>query len=209
MIAGISMLTLAGLSGCDGDLKAQNEALYKENQELHDRLKTTQEALDSAEADRAKMAEQMANANKPATTGTAPIPVGKAGANTGFGNIGDGIEVTSDANRVTVKIPGDVLFDSGKATLKTSSQRSLDKIAGVLQSQYAGNAVRVEGHTDTDPIRKSNWPSNQALSEARAAAVQKYLASRGVSRATAVGLGSSQPKATKAASRRVEIIVVK
>ena len=207
----VSALLAAVVTGCDNDLKAQNEALYKENQELHDKLKGTQDALNTAEADRAKLTEQLSKTSTLSTPGAAPVPVGPAGkgaANQGFGSI-EGAEVSSDSRGIVVKVAGDVLFDSGKATIKTSAKKTLDKIAAAIKSQYASRTIRVEGHTDTDPIRKSTWGSNQALSEARAAAVQQYLASKGVGHTTAVGQGSSQPKSTKALSRRVEIIVVK
>jgi flagellar motor protein MotB len=69
----------------------------------------------------------------------------------------------------------------------------------------------VEGHTDSDPIKVSQWKSNQELSEARADAVKKYLVSKGVdaNSVSTSGLGSSRPKSNdKAANRRVEIVVV-
>lgn len=207
-----SAVLVAALTGCDNDVKAQNEALYKENQELHDKLKSTQDALTAAEADRAKLTEQISKASTLTTPGSEPTPVGPAGAaraNKGIGDFGPDATVTNEARGIVVKVAGDVLFDSGKAAIKTTAKKTLDKVAAAIQSQYGGNVVRVEGHTDTDPIRKSSWPSNQALSEARAKAVQQYLASKGVGHTTAIGMGSSNPKSTKALSRRVEIVIVK
>ncbi|MBL0926322.1 MAG: OmpA family protein [Phycisphaerales bacterium] len=116
----------------------------------------------------------------------------------------------SSQQEVTIEVGGDVLFASGQTTVKPEARKTLDGIARQLNGQYGGRQIRVVGHTDSDPIRKSKWGSNEALSLARANAVVEYLASKGVSRSrmTADGRGAQQPKATKAASRRVEIVVL-
>jgi flagellar motor protein MotB len=126
----------------------------------------------------------------------------------------EGTETTQDiaAGTVTVRVPGDVLFDPGQATIRSGAKTTLDKVAAALKSQYPGKQIRVEGHTDADPIRVSKWKSNQELSEARAAAVKQYLASKGVeaSSLTTHGFGADKPKSKtdKSLNRRVEIVVV-
>jgi flagellar motor protein MotB len=126
----------------------------------------------------------------------------------------EGTETTQDvaAGTVTVRVPGDVLFDPGQATIRSAAKGTLDKVAAALKKDYPGKQIRVEGHTDADPIRVSKWKSNQELSEARAAAVKQYLAQKGVqsSSLTTRGFGSDQPKSKtdKALNRRVEIVVV-
>ena len=78
--------------------------------------------------------------------------------------------------------------------------------------QYGGKQVKVLGHTDSDPIKHSNWGTNEALSKARADKVRDYLVSKGVAAAliSTEGLGATQPKdpAVKAKNRRVEVVVV-
>jgi outer membrane protein OmpA-like peptidoglycan-associated protein len=123
----------------------------------------------------------------------------------------------ADGN-LTATLAGEVLFDSGQATIKSSARSSLDRIASSLKGKYSGYNVRIGGHTDSDPIKKSasKWSSNDQLSQARADAVRSYLIGKGVSagRISAVGYGSSQPKASnstksgKAQNRRVEITVL-
>ncbi|MEX2217992.1 MAG: OmpA family protein, partial [Phycisphaerales bacterium] len=105
---------------------------------------------------------------------------------------------------------GDVLFDSGKATLKASAKKTLDNVASTIKSRYGANVVRIEGYTDTDPIVKSGWKSNERLSGERAMAVEEYLSSRGLpkDRIYYAGFGSSRPKSTKKDSRRVEIVIL-
>lgn len=112
---------------------------------------------------------------------------------------------------VVIEVAGDVLFASGSVTLNAGGKKELDKIARTIQSKYSGHDIRVEGYTDTDPIvkQKPKFPTNEALSKARAEAVESYLASKGVSNnMTAVGRGAAKPKSTKAASRRVEIVIL-
>ena len=70
----------------------------------------------------------------------------------------EGMTWDRTATGVTVTVSGDVLFDSGKATLKASAKKSLDSVAKTLKSQYANLAIRVEGHTDTDPIKRASSP---------------------------------------------------
>jgi len=114
-----------------------------------------------------------------------------------------------DGNPVAT-ISGDVLFDSGQVTVKPAAKKQLDRIAADIKRNYGGAYVRVDGYTDSDPIRKSKWGTNEALSEARANAVRDYLASKGISssRISTMGMGSSNPKSTKAASRRVEVVIL-
>ncbi len=112
-------------------------------------------------------------------------------------------------------LAGDVAFDPGSATLKNAAKAELDKAAATLAQKHPGGLVAVCGHTDSDPIVKSKWKNNQALSEVRAAAVAKYLIDKGVAigRIRVYGYGALWPvgpehtPAQKAANRRVEIRV--
>ncbi len=133
---------------------------------------------------------------------------------TGFG---EGYDVAFDPAKgtITVTLPNAILFDSGKAELKRATSRELDHIRSVLRDKYAGKQVDVVGHTDTDPIKKSKWKDNLALSAERALTVVRYLIGRGVDekRIRAVGCGAARPVTSnstssgKARNRRVEIVV--
>ena len=128
---------------------------------------------------------------------------------TGFEGI-EGAGVSSRGDDIVVSVAGDVLFASGSVDLKTASKQTLDQIAGVIQSDYPDNAIAVEGYTDTDPIRKSQWETNERLSAERAMAVEAYLVSKGVSneQVHSIAFGPAHPKASKKESRRVEIVVL-
>jgi OmpA-OmpF porin, OOP family len=104
---------------------------------------------------------------------------------------------------------GDVLFDTGQATLKTGAYGTLDRLAMALRENSA-RKVLIEGHTDN----VGSDESNQGLSERRAQSVQMGLIQRGVasSQITAVGKGENFPVASndsgdgRQSNRRVELI---
>jgi len=135
----------------------------------------------------------------------APAPANTPGLN--------GVDTTYDASAgtVTASLQGDVLFDSGKATLKASAQASLDKIIDAIKKQYPGHRLYVDGHTDTDPITKTRdqWGDNFDLSYFRAKAVADYLTDNGIDskEVTIRAYGPNDPKKSKSLSRRVEIVV--
>ena len=97
---------------------------------------------------------------------------------TGF----EGFDVSLNAaeGTITVTLPNSILFDSGQAGLKKTSSNELNSIYSVLRQKYAGKKIDVVGHTDTDPIQKSEWKDNWELSAQRALTVTRYLISRGL-----------------------------
>jgi len=111
-------------------------------------------------------------------------------------------------DRQDIRIVGDrfvfqseVLFDSGSAEIGQAGQEQLDKLAttlilitGEIPSDINW-VLRVDGHTDKRPITSGLYPSNWELSTARAIAVVKYLASRGIpeNRLAAAGFAEFSP----------------
>lgn len=128
-----------------------------------------------------------------------------------------GITYGSRGEHVVFSMPAEITFASGKATLTTQGQNALKKVAARLKSEFPKEArFYVEGHTDTDPIQKSTFDSNRALSVARAMAVLEYLVTECKvpdNRFVVVGHGQYQPaakgdgKEAKAKNRRVELVV--
>ncbi len=104
----------------------------------------------------------------------------------------------------------DVLFDTGKYTLKSDAQVKMAKVSGILQA-YPTLKVQVEGYTDN----VGSEPFNQKLSENRAQAVGDFLVAQGVplSNVTATGFGLNSPVADnstaagRAQNRRVQLVV--
>lgn len=223
----IAVFATALLTGCESNnLTSENDALRTQNQELQSELDAARIAQDAAASDRDRWMQeaqrlQQQLAQQPpkiiVEAPPAPVPVAPVvepiqpeptGA-TGFEDIA-GVETMRSGGTVKVRIPGDILFAPGKVDLKPASKSTLSEIAGVIQSQYPAQTVRVEGYTDTDPIRRSKWKDNLELSLQRAASVERYLEERGISsdRMYSAGFGDANPQATKAKSRRVEIVVI-
>ena len=192
--------------------------MHDENLELHQQNRELQAQLDSrnAVAQRNDEPEEMTPVNPPATQAAqaqAPAPQPPVQTQTPAPINIEGTETTQDpvAGTMTVRVPGDVLFDPGQATVRAAARATLDKVAAALKKDYSGKQIRVEGHTDADPIRVSKWKDNQHLSEARAQAVREYLVQKGLeaNAVTTTGFGATKPKGNdKAQNRRVEIVVV-
>ncbi|MCC7407463.1 MAG: OmpA family protein [Phycisphaeraceae bacterium] len=208
----VAAVALSSMAGCQMDrLKKERQALWTQNQELQAELEAKRAALDAAEAERAALLAQVDQLQSDlAARGSQPaLAVAAPQAGTGFESI-QGVEAERRGGLIMVRVPGDVLFASGKIDLKPDSRRTLDQIASVLQQQYPSNIVRIEGYTDIDPIRRSGWKDNLELSLERSAAVHRYMQSKGLNpeRMYAAGFGQWHARDTKAKSRRVEIVVI-
>ena len=112
------------------------------------------------------------------------------------------------SDRPDIRVVGDrfvfqseVFFDSGSAVIRPEGLAELDKLAGALgelEKQIPKEiawVLRIDGHTDVRPIVTPQYPSNWALSAARAISVVQYLISKGISpqRLVAAGFGEFQP----------------
>lgn len=113
-----------------------------------------------------------------------------------------------------VEINSDILFPTASASLDSSAQALLSRLARLLREQP--NPVRVEGHTDSRPISSLRFPSNWELSAARAASVVHLFIREQVApeRLVMVGYGEHRPKADNDgpaghnANRRVVLMVL-
>ena len=133
-------------------------------------------------------------------------------------SIGGGAAVRDTVEGPMIQLPETILFGSGLAKLKTKGEVALEKIAKHLTSRPSA-IVRVDGHTDNDPIVRSKyiWESNHHLSAGRALSVLHYLVNKGhieESRIHIAGYGSNRPiasnknKAGKMQNRRVEFLIL-
>jgi outer membrane protein OmpA-like peptidoglycan-associated protein len=120
------------------------------------------------------------------------------------------ILVTRDSARGLIVSMSDVLFDTGKFSLKPGAREKLAKVAGILLS-YPGLNIAVGGYTDN----VGGDEMNQKLSENRAGSVRDYLVAQGVTSNSvgATGFGNSLPVASndnasgRQENRRVELVV--
>ncbi|MBX3376767.1 MAG: OmpA family protein [Phycisphaeraceae bacterium] len=203
------VVTGMALGGCRNVSKGEYDMVMQENQTLRDALEREKQARVEAENRNASLEQEnrdMAGQLDRGRTGTGAAA--RSGGRADFS--GEGVTTSMRGGDVVVSVAGDVLFDSGSATLKASAKRTLDGIASKLKSNYSSHTIRVEGYTDTDPIQKSGWKTNERLSGERAMAVESYLVSKGVpkNRIYFAGFGADRPKSTKKDSRRVEIVIL-
>jgi chemotaxis protein MotB len=116
-----------------------------------------------------------------------------------------------------IRLASDLLFDSGKTTLKSAAVTALQRAGEVFRSRDAeGMYLRIDGHTDSQPIKYSKWENNMELSQARSRAVWVELRKNGISpeRMFTAGFGEFVPiddnstAEGRANNRRVEIWLV-
>jgi chemotaxis protein MotB len=117
--------------------------------------------------------------------------------------------------QMILKLPSEVLFDSGKAELKGAGKTALNEVLQILL-EFKDRRFQVAGHTDNVPIRSRDFKSNWELSAARAVSVVKAMVEAGfdAKNVSASGFGEFDPVAEndspegKQKNRRIEIILV-
>lgn len=192
--------------------KARNDtadaqaATAKAKSDMADSQATSATALSAAQADadqsrantlKAQQAAQQAEADKVAMRAKLSDQL-------------NSILQTRETARGLIVSMSDVLFDSGKYSLKPGAREKLAKVAGILLS-YPGLNVEVGGYTDNI----GGDAMNQTLSENRAGSVRDYLVQQGVSTnsVSSKGFGNSLPVASndnssgRQQNRRVELLV--
>ncbi len=188
-------------------VQAERDRLAAENARLQAQQAEMAKANSDAEAANARAKELAANqaaadANRRASSAEAMREKLRAQLNE--------VLQTTETSRGLVVNLSDVLFDTGKYTLKPNTQVSLARIAGIFQS-YPGVKVQVEGFTDS----VGSDELNQKLSDNRASTTKDFLIKQGVSpdNISSAGYGKSDPVADnstatgRAQNRRVNLVV--
>jgi chemotaxis protein MotB len=128
------------------------------------------------------------------------------------------VTISELKGKLTVNMVDAILFDSGKAEIKSEGVAVLGKVIEILKS-VNDKAIRIEGHTDAMPITGSlaqRYPTNWELSAARAINVARFLQKEAINPAllSAAGFGEFKPVADnatvegRAKNRRIEIVLV-
>ncbi|MFN0051805.1 MAG: flagellar motor protein MotB [Planctomycetales bacterium] len=204
------------------EMKTRTGSLDAQNQQLHAALAQQQQQTLQAQAALQRSQQELADARRQLddTGGGSIARKGVSARNASLGSALPvvripGAEVVPDGDLVRIRVESSQLFAAGRAELKPEVAGTLDRIASVLKSEYAGRLVGIEGHTDSDPITKSKWKNNHELAVARSVALFSALKSRGVSESQlfVAGYGPNRPltggdsKQSKSQNRRVEIVV--
>jgi outer membrane protein OmpA-like peptidoglycan-associated protein len=163
-------------------------------------------ALSTANAD----AEQSRLTANQALAGAQQAETDKAAMRIRLSEQLNSILQTRDSARGLIVSMSDVLFDTGKYSLKPGAREKLAKVAGILLA-YPSLNIEVGGYTDN----VGSDDMNQTLSENRAGSVREYLVQEGVltGAVSARGFGNSLPVATndnssgRQQNRRVELVV--
>ena len=132
---------------------------------------------------------------------------------------GSGASVRIKEGKISVMLPSSILFNSGQTKLKKAAKSSLTKVCNVLKKDFPNATIRIEGHTDSDPLKRTKdvYKSNWELSALRASNVLHYLVDScrlEPNKLYIAGFGKHQPVASnkskegKKKNRRVEIVIL-
>lgn len=201
---------------------AQQQAAQAQQQAMQAQMAAQQQAMnaeraraaaDREAAERARAEIAAASANAAAADSAAKAAAAQQSVvamREKLRNQLNAVLATQETARGLVVTVGDVLFDTGKSTLKQDAQISLAKVSVILQ-QYPDLKLQVEGYTDAT----GGDELNLKLSQDRANATEAFLVNNGVnpSNITATGFGKARPVADnsstagRAQNRRVEMVV--
>lgn len=125
----------------------------------------------------------------------------------------NGVELVQTPDGYAFRVAGGVLFAPGQNALSEGGKRTLTELA----AQLKGRKLRIDGHTDDQPIQRSQWGTNLRLSVERGMVVADYLIqSAGIPAENVAVAGHSQYRPAQAGSddaarqknRRVEIVML-
>jgi outer membrane protein OmpA-like peptidoglycan-associated protein len=181
-------------------------ATAKANADMAANQASSASALSAAQAD----ADQSRAAAQQAQLNAQQADTDKAAMRAKLAEQLNSILQTRESARGLIVSMSDVLFDTGKYTLKSGAREKLAKVAGILLA-YPGLNVEVGGYTDN----VGGDAMNQTLSENRAGSVRDYLVQQGVASGSvsSKGFGNTLPVATndnstgRQQNRRVELLV--
>jgi chemotaxis protein MotB len=128
------------------------------------------------------------------------------------------ITVSSDERGLVISLASDSFFEEGSAELNIDETRDvLLKLSDFFADpELSERRFRIEGHTDSTPVKNELYPSNWELSAARAVNVLHYLSDFGVdeTKFSVAGYADTRPmfsndtKEGQAYNRRVDIIIL-
>lgn len=129
-------------------------------------------------------------------------------------NLESQVMVFEDGEKITIRIDGHSLFESGEAEILYSAEPIYETLLGIF-NRYPDYNINIKGHTDNIPINTVRFPSNWELSAIRATTTLRYFLENGIppERMTATGYADSIPlmrndtEEHRAVNRRVEFVL--
>ena len=130
----------------------------------------------------------------------------------------EGVKSEITDKGLLISFSDDLIFNPASATLTPKAMSTLNKVGTMIVEKFVLHYIRVEGHTDNQPIMSFIFPSNWELSSARSSAIIRYLIGQfkfmpGLF--TAVGYGDTRPIADNKSNdgrkknRRVDILILR
>jgi len=207
-IFALSFVVATALSaiGCAGpDLRPKLEELTREREDLIRERQSLEGRLSAAEAREAALLKDRASKSK----------VSEKSDLTLTDNLkSKGLSIRNRGGDTVIDLPSDVFFSSGSAKLTPAGEKALSELSETVKKASKDSLVCVEGHADSDPVRRSKakFHCNWELSFERAHAVVHYLIDKAnfdPKRLAVDCFGDTQPldPKNKAKNRRVEIVV--
>jgi flagellar motor protein MotB len=211
-IVAVLALAVSAISavGCSGgpDLQARIDELTREQEDLQRQKELTESELLAMKARCEALERNRSSARvtpAPAAPVVTPVPADS-----------EGMDIRKRGNDTVINLPSDVFFASGSSTLSAAGEKTMAKIGAYIRKNHAGGLIRVEGHSDSDPIKKTKgkYHCNYELSFERAHAVVHYLVEKGhvdSHRFVCEAYADNQPQSQndKSKNRRVEIVIGK
>ena len=204
----IAVSSLAGAIGCAGpNLQRRVDELTREREDLIRERTSLEGRLSASEAREAAL--QKSRATSSAKSEKSDLALSDHLKS-------KGVSVRDRGGDTVIDLPSDVFFASGSSKLTGAGEKALAEVSEMVRKSYKGSMIRVEGHADSDPIKRSKgkYHCNWELSFERAHAVVHYLIDKGgfdAKRLSADCFGDTQPQdpKNKAKNRRVEIVVAR
>ncbi len=229
LVAGISIISFLGcapsrehlrtISSLEDQLEQKESALAESEAEIH-RLKTDLDEKGSELDDASRQAHELSQMAE-------RLEQAKLERERNLQEMEDlvrdisGMRIETRADGDFIVIENEILFDPGQIELREGAKRSLkDTVIPYVQDRLNENEnqlVRIDGHTDGQPIRVSPWDDNHHLSVMRAHSVMRFLSENGIPRENLflTGYGPNQPLVEPAdpeedveENRRVEILLL-
>ena len=229
--AGLGLLGLVALgfaaTGCAStDADWRERYLEKEQDastlasQLSEERNAHSNAVASLEEARARIqdleTENASLKSRPSEAAAAPATDNVSDTLAGLKSRGIDAYQTADGN-IAIVIPSDINFAAGSKDLTPAGKKAVSAVANELSGQFSGFTVRIEGHTDGDPIKKSKFTDNFELGAERALTVVRELVKNhnvaperliAASRGETVPVADNKSDKGKARNRRVEVVVM-
>jgi chemotaxis protein MotB len=193
LLALVALFVVVGL-GCEATVpKKDYDALGSDRNKLLAQNKSLQGDLETSNKEKDALQKQLADLQGKLPTGTEAVSVG---------------------GRPAIRLDAAALYASGKAQLTPQGQAMLKDVATQIKRQYGDCEIRVEGHTDTDPINKTKgtYDTNWDLGAKRANEVVVFLTEKcGIDpkRIYSASYSMFRPVGTsKTKNRRVDIVLL-